>query len=462
MNSIVVCPKCNGSLYRRLNEYTCNKCAAKYPILNGDLPILSSSAFIELGKSYLRLKGAFLNEEITVPKALASRLCDSKSLLKLAKRANEGNSQILNDIIGKIDRVVTPAILTQILLDPDATRKDSGYGLNFNYLRRDWCHTLEGEEEIGVTIYQLKELAKLGSDFRSSLFIGAGMARIAYEMTSQFKLVYAIDSSIEMGLLFKHIRKADLRFYEILKSNLQSKKDIINGYRASTRFANPRQMRRLKCLIGDALQMPFKNKSFSAIFSVYFTDVVPLPSLMSELKRILKPAGVFIHFGPLEYHSKDWNVMFSLEEIFALFKQNDFEILQSGKVNSTHCQSARNGARKVFTNWFFVAQKKVPLKAISQDDIFSIKGTIEYVQNGILANRGSTVHLMLRFKNGETLKTTEAIFEILKSINGERNFREVIHNLERFYGKISKKQKEAILNTLITLVSKNLISVTRG
>ena len=47
-----------------------------------------------------------------------------------------------------------------------------------------------------------------------------------------------------------------------------------------------------------------------------FTDVLPLSVLLKEVKRLLMPGGVFVHFWPLDYHFDDIDERRALEARF--------------------------------------------------------------------------------------------------------------------------------------------------
>ena len=67
-------------------------------------------------------------------------------------------------------------------------------------------------------------------------------------------------------------------------------------------------------------------RSVSAVVSIYFTDVLPLSVLLKEVKRLLVPGGVFVHFGPLDYHFDDVDERWSVEEVREVFRREGFAI----------------------------------------------------------------------------------------------------------------------------------------
>jgi hypothetical protein len=93
------------------------------------------------------------------------------------------------------------------------------------------------------------------------------------------------------------------------------------------------------------------------LFSVYFTDVVPFLSLLKEATRVLKPNGLFVHFGPLLHHP--WVVdKFTGSEILEEFEHRGFETHDSGVVSNTSLASANSLRASITKNLSFSAIKK--------------------------------------------------------------------------------------------------------
>ena len=63
------------------------------------------------------------------------------------------------------------------------------------------------------------------------------------------------------------------------------------------------------------------------IISIYFTDVMPIENYINEIQRVLKKDGLFIHFGPLDYHFEKIEQRHSLQSLINIFKKNKFHLV---------------------------------------------------------------------------------------------------------------------------------------
>ena len=110
--------------------------------------------------------------------------------------------------------------------------------------------------------------------------------------------------------------------------------------------------------VGDALDVPLADESISAIVCVYFIDMAPARPLLREARRLLKPGGLFLNFGPLRYASRDVNDMLSGEELLSLFEGSGFEILADTTVTNTQFACPANITSLLSHNFVFSARKQ--------------------------------------------------------------------------------------------------------
>jgi carnosine N-methyltransferase len=79
---------------------------------------------------------------------------------------------------------------------------------------------------------------------------------------------------------------------------------------------------------------------------------------VKELKRLLSTDGIFIHFGPFNYHFKEITNMLSVEEVKQYFKLQGFELLTEDNIIAEHL-SAEDGIKlNVFINQLLVFRLK--------------------------------------------------------------------------------------------------------
>lgn len=210
-----------------------------------------------------------------------------------------------------------------------------GYMLRmYKYMRADWGGSPLTEARIAtIEAAVASMLREHCADKTSALVLGAGMARFAWDLRPMFKHVIAAEASIPAAVLHDMLLRGDITTcepeeqsaYTIADQGRQTVSSITRTFPWAGKEAPPGHGDLVYCA-ADASAMPLEARSISAVVSIYFTDVLPLSLLLPEVKRLLKPGGVFLHFGPLAYHFDDFEEMYSIEEVRAIFAQNGFEI----------------------------------------------------------------------------------------------------------------------------------------
>ncbi len=92
-------------------------------------------------------------------------------------------------------------------------------------------------------------------------------------------------------------------------------------------------------VVGDAHKPPFPDNSFDTVISTQMLEHVEKPwVVVSEIKRILKKNGVCIITAPflVPYHADPTDYFrYTKEGLTSLFKNNGFEIIESGTYGNT-------------------------------------------------------------------------------------------------------------------------------
>lgn len=198
-----------------------------------------------------------------------------------------------------------------------------GYLLEvFAYLWRDWGGSDAAEREID----RLVAAVRSGLPARRGLAVvpGAGTGRLAWELRRDFDAVVAMELSPAMAQCHRAATDGGLEAFRIASKNVPSPRSRIAPIDARVR--KPAGEGTLRFCVADASQLPFQDASVSAFVSVYFTDVLPLPTLLPEVLRVLEDDGAFVHFGPLAYHFGDRGAMLSAEEVVHVLEASGFEV----------------------------------------------------------------------------------------------------------------------------------------
>ena len=93
--------------------------------------------------------------------------------------------------------------------------------------------------------------------------------------------------------------------------------------------------RALEYVWADATELPLAESSFDAVWSIYFTDVIPLDVLFKKTRKILRENGYFIHIGPLQYHHSDMSQHLSQDDLVDEFARQNFEVVHASTDLST-------------------------------------------------------------------------------------------------------------------------------
>lgn len=461
---IIVCPVCRGSLQNDSSKLVCSSCSNTYPLLTDDIPII-------LPDPYVFVTNAFLQYE----RMLTERLADVQKIkTSVGGGYDRGDTtidklEIAYNRNNEILREVADALKRYVSLDniKDAYLKEKpaiqSYLFNVPYLIRDWSGVPNGEAEVQViseNIIKTLEEHTVNRKDDSVLYLGAGMGRIACEVSGHFgNKGYAIDNSTTMAYLFDKISREEVPFYEINLKNIEKSEDITVEHLASTRVSEriKEGKTNIQYLVGDASKLPFQDNSLSAVVSVYFTDVIPLPILIKEVRRVLKSNGVFIHFGPLEYHHDDIRFMFSLEETKYMFSRQQFNVHEHQTLSIPHCGVSASGMYKTYQVWLFVAEKIAPVGTISGSTRISIIRDIDYIQNGTLGPQKFTLQASLALGINDVYEGAETVLDILKIIRTGQSFDEMIKELQIEYGEITSREQEKIKQILLDLAGRGVL-----
>ena len=440
------------------NEIHCTNCGTKYPLLEGKIPILISEPKKYLSRLFFQYSRHIRETEDTITRIqnkANSTLARKNKLLKITKalRKNVDYFKKINVLFEGLLRVgdivqYQDDVFIQYLKD-------------WTYLKRDWSNFENGENEIqliqnNITSY----LNKFNTDFQNCIFLGAGTGRLVLENSNAFKEVLAIDYSMTMVSMFYDLQEQDIEFYEILSKNIKKDEDVVKKYIASlTNAKTSFNLENINYFIGNALQIPLQTKSISVIFSIFFSDVVPIHLLIKEVERVLKEGGLFIHFGPLEYHFREIENMLTIEEIKNIFIMNNFDILEEGFVNTEHNKSDASLVFKTYENWSFVAKMgKSDRYNIKYETILKIRSNINYISHGTLTGEGYEQQTDLTFHFDESFENAELIFMILKELDGRRNLKQIFKTITEDF-QIDENNITLVFTILEDLVKKNAILI---
>lgn len=474
----VICVQCKatlGNFKAGASEVVCSACGHRYPIIGGKIPILVADPRKYLAGMYVQHQ-RFLHRERDKLKKLSERqrvtgersaVVDS---IQVAMRANARN---VEGIVEAIRKEVNRHVSAEDILDAVDGQTTAGYATMLDYLRRDWCWLPEGEAELEVIQAALLSGIDSASAHRDvALVVGAGTGRIAWDLCNIYERVWAIDNSLTMAHHFYNLlADGSVSFYELNARNLFDSADSTKLLRATLSASKVDSSRQrdhrdeLSYFVADALNVPAPDGSFSAILSVYFTDVIPLEYYIREITRLLKVGGVFVHFGPLEYHFDDVNHLLAADEVKSVFVRYGFEMRFQERVHNPHLSSGRSMVSKEYNNWAFAAVKQVEQvrtapSALTRDSVVAIADTVRYEMKGAMSALAEEVwEATIICPSGERFVEARSVLNILRLVDGSRTVGQIIELLGREYDVQTDTAKQAIVDAMKKLQTHGALKV---
>lgn len=362
-----MCLNCRnvGSLSTKGGFLRCPQCSYEY-LLFGDIPILLKNPALNLAASHLQHQSLIdYNEDRLEEIWDAKGRQPERPVLDRGIHAYETDNRYLKILQNEIEAHIPKSTIDEMLEEGRLSRQyRMSEGISF--FHRDWSWLQRAEDEIAVILDTVFALVDTYADDADSVLIpGAGAGRFACEMAGKYDNAFAFDYSIHMAQIFYDLLHRDLSLHRVnFRSNVINTEDVVVEYKlsldfpGSTRIKSQLEKGNLSYFVGDALNAPLAGNSLSAIACLYFIDIVPLKEHFNEIRRMLKPGGLFINLGPLRYMRGDVTNMLSGEEILDLFKESGFDILHKDVVTNSQLASSPAITTTTSHNFMFVARKR--------------------------------------------------------------------------------------------------------
>lgn len=394
----------------------------------------------------------------------------NSSRMKAVESIRNAISDNLSSLL-QVQETLEPYISPKILAGfrPNGNDDLSGFLKDLRYIKRDWSWEKSSETQLASINRALEHGIKLaGGDRERALFLGAGVGRIAFDVAHLFDKVYLTDKSFSMAFHYNLLTSGKcIEFNEIDYKNIYSHTDstrkVIGTMFPSHLNRTNVKMRidKMEYIVSDAVKLPFSDNSISTVFSIYFTDVISLKQWLSEIKRVLKNDGIFVHFGPLDYFFSDISQMYSAEEIRSIFESNGFETVYHNLVDTVHLPSERLLVNKLYRNWHYVAKRKGQGKVnrINNNSRLEVLGHVEYNIRGVVGNSIKEEIFELMMPSGEKYEGAKNVIEILKLIENDITIEALFSKIEMTYGILEEDDKSSIMSAIEILVKESVIRV---
>lgn len=415
----------------------------KYPVIEG-IPIIVEDPMSFLAESYVLYGKHLMTQQDLIQEFTATFRKNPlrSSVFENVKKAIEHNMRVIKPMNDSIEPFFSKEQLLSSAISDHSPKVE--YLKALRYLRRDWSGLHECEEQLKVINQTLKEAVTLLDDRESCLVLGAGLGRVACDLSESFSRMLAMDKSWAMAYLFQRLLQQNILFYDINHNNIL--RNIHSTRLIKTGFPYVGMEKELATIrdkfvyfVGDVRKIPLADESVSCILAVYFTDVIALEPYLAEVHRVLKKGGLFIHFGPLGYQFNAIESMFSAEEIKAFYFKLGYRHVMEKTVETKHMASYETLYNSTLTNWLFVTRKTTDsfmkqAESLSHDSVLDRVCGIQYSIEGNITVAGKENHVFrVTASNGKTYTGSESLLDFIGLIDGVKSLSAIFNTLNDMY-----------------------------
>lgn len=146
----------------------------------------------------------------------------------------------------------------------------------------------------------------MGEAVGMCLDIGGAVGRFAFEMTLKSDFVIGLDNSVTFIETARDLMREGGRRVHLTEEGLLTREVLL-------RFPETWDMERIEFIVGDALALPFRSNTFSALAGLNLIDKVPVPlKHFTEMNRVAMGQGAqFLFTDPFSWsrdaaREEDW------------------------------------------------------------------------------------------------------------------------------------------------------------
>lgn len=313
LSELLVCPGCRAPLRQRgPADHVCTRCGAEHPPLGTIACLLARRAWWV--DQWQRRLGVLVGEGARTV-AMFEAEARKPALLASTRARLLAQAAIARDVGAELVEHLRPMF--------GAPASDRGPPEPFvaldtlHYLHRDWGWPDSDENARALGLLTRVLPSRPGR----VLVLGAGACRLAYDVHRRgATLTCALDlDPLVLGLARRILAGERVSLVEGRANATEL--DQLAVTRSLGLPAGDRPAPEIELLLADGCDPPVRDGAFDTVITPWFIDVVPtdLRELLPRVRRLLTPAGTWIHFGPLLYPSpRAPAVRFSREELFEL------------------------------------------------------------------------------------------------------------------------------------------------
>ncbi len=390
-----------------------------------------------LAKTYLALYGLVASSEQRQRELLETMALDANqnAYWRQIRRGYVENNAYLQRLMQTLEPHLRPRQLAEQAHLAQTTEQEHDPHLDFwHYLARDWSGSKAGQEELSVIVPAIVDHISGRLASRDVVVIpGAATGRIAWELQQHFKHVAAFDSSFAMVASFRLLTEEPQTLWQIDQANRATAADVAQSFKALVpeRTASVGE---LSFSVADALAIPFPEGKASAFVSVYFTDVLSLPELLQSARRVLAPGGLFVHFGPLDYHpGVPQGARRPADHLREMFDLHGFDFCNDSEqwIPSAHLRVPGRMRRRIYDNWSFVAVRSEETRhLVTHATKLKVAARVFVERSGYVpASSDQDDKIKLHLANGSGFTVGETVLDILAIAEDRRTAGQIIDQL---------------------------------
>jgi uncharacterized protein YbaR (Trm112 family)/SAM-dependent methyltransferase len=333
IEQLCACPVCHARFAAADDTLKCTGCHRNYPIVDG-VPVLVAEPLRYLGAVARQYEQAIAGSEAMAKKIrLAMKEPEVAFRVPLLERVAFGVERRI-----AFFRTQQAGVVARLKRDAQkkgakAAQEEPKFGEVFdarygpgalNYLRMDWGGDPESEAGLArIESVLLRQIEKYCDRQDGVAVLGAGTGRFLFDLARTFPTAVGVDLSYPFVHAFHRLAAEELSGCLVELVGPYSRDKMVIDFTARLP-ADRTPLERLVYPVGNALALPLASQSVSTVILAFFADVVPLPPLLAELKRVLKPNGRVINYGTLGYHFSNFAWFLAPEEVEEVIESKGF------------------------------------------------------------------------------------------------------------------------------------------
>lgn len=355
------CPRCREPLSASGDALSCVACQSTFANL-GAVPTLVSDrqGLVRTCQEQLAAFEAMMERTaLELQKQLGrfDLLPSTRQRLERIASANSSNRSAIAALFAAVGLTFDPIAL-------ERARKRAGDDTRvvqyFEQVLRDWGWPASDQNQ--ASLARLRHVAGDGQPLGKTLVLGAGPARLAYDLHRALapELTIALDLD-PFVLLVAH---------EVLFAGGLTLVETPIDPAAPDMAALPRRLeregdepRRFACVLANAFEPPFADGSFDTIVTPWFIDVAAedFRDVLALVARLLRPGGRWLNDGPLLYKTSSFDLRYSQYEVLELLRLAGFRVDQQTATEARYLRSPDSAHARTETVLSFCATKQQPV-----------------------------------------------------------------------------------------------------